>query len=186
MRESRFYWTHPSLEVRDAGPCGRGVFATTHLERGTVLVVLGGEIIAATDELGDHGVQITESLVLAAPSSADFGVADFLNHSCDPNSGFLGQIVLAALRPITLREQVTFDYAMCLYPVEGLARYELQCSCGSPLCRGRVTEDDWQIPILQERYRGHFQPFLQGIIDRCQRGATTSPAIGISGRSRVR
>jgi hypothetical protein len=138
------------------------------LERGTVLVVLGGEIIAATDELGDHGVQITETLVLAAPSSADFGVADYLNHSCDPNSGFLGQIILVALRPIAQHEQVTFDYAMCLYPVEGVTRYELRCSCGSPLCRELVTEDDWQIPALQDRYRGHFQPFLQRIIDRGQ------------------
>jgi uncharacterized protein len=186
LRLSRFYWTQPSLEVSDAGPCGKGVFATTHLDRGTVLVVLGGEIIAATDEHGDHGVQITESLVLAAPSSADIGVPDLLNHSCDPNSGFLGQIMLVALRPITQHEQVTFDYAMCLYPVEGLARYELHCSCGSPLCRGLVTEDDWQNPTLQDKYRGHFQPFLQRIIDRDRRDTPTSPATEISGRCQIR
>jgi hypothetical protein len=151
-----------------------------------VLIVLGGEIIAATDELGDHGVQIAETLVLAAPSGEDLSIADFLNHSCDPNAGFIRQIMLVALRPVTPNEQVTFDYAMCLYPVEGLARYELHCTCGSPLCRGLVTEDDWQNPALQAKYRGHFQPFLQRIIDREGRHAPTLPATGISARSRAR
>lgn len=150
-----------------------------------MLIVLGGEVIAATDEDGDHGVQITEDLVLASPSSADRNVADFLNHSCDPNTGFVGQIILVALRPVAAGEQVTFDYATCLYPVKGVARYELQCNCGSRLCRGRVTEDDWQKPALQDRYRGHFQPFLQRIIDQTRREASLS-AKGRSARSRTR
>jgi hypothetical protein len=32
-----------------------------------------------------------------------------------------------------------------------------------------VTDNDWKIAALQEKYRGWFQPFLQGEIDRMNR-----------------
>ena len=35
-----------------------------------------------------------------------------------------------------------------------------ECSCGSSFCRKRVTGKDWRILELQERYKGHFLPFI--------------------------
>ncbi len=34
------------------------------------------------------------------------------------------------------------------------------CRCGSPICRGIITGNDWQLQEVQERYQGHFSPFL--------------------------
>lgn len=34
------------------------------------------------------------------------------------------------------------------------------CHCGSPLCRGLITDHDWQLPELQKRYQGHFSPHI--------------------------
>jgi hypothetical protein len=42
---------------------------------------------------------------------------------------------------------------------------EFTCRCGTALCRGQVTGQDWRRPELQERYRGYFSPYLQQRID---------------------
>jgi hypothetical protein len=54
-----------------------------------------------------------------------------------------------ATHPIRAGEEMTTDYAYC----EAYPGYRLEpCICGSGICRGRVTGDDWQIPELQRRY----------------------------------
>ena len=32
-------------------------------------------------------------------------------------------------------------------------------------CRGVLTENDWRRTDVQERYRGHFHPLVQALID---------------------
>jgi enoyl-CoA hydratase/carnithine racemase len=57
----------------------------------------------------------------------------FINHSCDPNVGFRGQVVYVAMRDIAAGEELCHDYSM-----ERSDDYTLDCHCGSPLCRGRI------------------------------------------------
>jgi hypothetical protein len=60
------------------------------------------------------------------------------------------------MRDIGVGEEITFDYAM-----SDSADYdEFDCSCGTPLCRRRVTGDDWMRPDLQHRYAGWFSSYL--------------------------
>lgn len=118
-------------------------------------------MIPVCDITDDLGVQIAEDLVLAMPPNVPPEPSSFVNHSCDPNAGFQGQIVLMAMRPIRAGEEITFDYAMCLHAAPGAPRYELECQCGQPNCRKLITEDDWQQPDLQRRYDGYFQWYLQ-------------------------
>jgi hypothetical protein len=94
------------------------------------------------------------------------GGENFLNHSCDPNAGFKGQIVLVAMRDIQKDEQITIDYAMVLHKAPKGSAYRMQCLCGAATCRLLVTENDWKIKTLQVKYRGWFQPYLQEEIDR--------------------
>jgi len=35
------------------------------------------------------------------------------------------------------------------------------CLCGSPLCRGKVTPQDYLLEELQERYAGYFISYLR-------------------------
>lgn len=81
---------------------------------------------------------------------------DLLNHSCEPNCGLLGQMLLVAMRDITPGEELCFDYAMC----DASDYDEFRCLCGQPACRGIVTGSDWRDPVLQERYAGWFSPYL--------------------------
>jgi len=97
-----------------------------------------------------HGRKVTEEFVLGPEHEIDIEDTDFFNHCCDPNTGFKGQIFLVAMRDIRPDEEICFDYAMCLSPVEGM-RYEFPCRCGSSACRGRVTSRDWLLPELQAR-----------------------------------
>ena len=80
----------------------------------------------------------------------------FINHSCDPNVGFAGNIVLVAMRDIRPVEELTTDYAL-FDDYDG----SMPCQCGAPGCRGVITGHDWQRPDLQRKYRGYFSWYLQ-------------------------
>src|SRR5438045_2910448 len=58
------------------------------------------------------------------------------------------------------REELTLDYALFSVAPE----WRMECHCGSSLCRGVVTGNDWRLLELQERYAGHFSPFINARI----------------------
>jgi hypothetical protein len=105
--------------------------------------------------------QINENFVIGMRNEEDIQPADHVNHSCDPNCGFKGQIRLVTMRDISVGEEITFDYAMvlCATKENGL-QYEMNCRCGSKNCRKFVTADDWKSLDLQKKYHGYFQEYL--------------------------
>jgi hypothetical protein len=167
--ESTAYLTE-KCEVRNRDVAGGyAVFARSVIEPGELVGVWSGRIVAAdrldtlTEVIRHHTVQIEEDLFLASTSENE--PPDFINHACEPNAGLDGQIAIVALRRILPGEEVTIDYAMC----DGSPYDEFECACGSALCRGKVTGNDWRDPVLWKRYAGHFSPYLQRRIDALQR-----------------
>jgi len=148
---------------------GKAVFARDVIEQGELVAVWSGRIVGADqlDELPPdirrHTVQVEDGLYLASFSPDE--PPDFINHSCEPNAGLDGQVAIVALHRIQAGEEVTIDYAMC----DGSAYDEFECGCGTPACRGRVTGQDWRIPLLWERYAGHFSPYLERRIKALKR-----------------
>ncbi len=148
---------------------GRAVYARDIIEPGELIGVWSGRIISAEaldelpEEIRRHTVQVEEGLYLASFSGNE--PPDFINHSCEPNAGLDGQIALVALTRIHPGEEVTIDYAMC----DGSPYDEFECACGSVICRGRVTGEDWRNPELWERYAGHFSPYLERRIKALKR-----------------
>jgi hypothetical protein len=117
--------------------------------------ISGAEIFDLSPRVLAHTVQIDDDLFLLG--RIDPEPADFVNHSCDPNTGFRGNVVLVAMRPIEVGEAISIDYAMCdSVPINVFA-----CRCGSPRCRGKVNADDWKRRDLQERYLGYFSAYLE-------------------------
>lgn len=86
----------------------------------------------------------------------------FGNHSCDANLWMQDEVTLVARRDIAPGEEVTVDYAT--YTAD--KPWRMACRCGASLCRVIVTQDDWRLPDVQERYAGHFSPFLNARIAR--------------------
>ncbi len=159
-------------EVRSTaqGGIGRlGVFATEDVAAGTMCMVFGGYVTPGEvfrqlpDERQHHSFQIGDDLFMACHEELNDG--DLVNHSCDPTLWFIGEITLLAMRDIAEGEQLTFDYATC----DSQPYDEFECECGSPNCRVKVTGEDWMRRDLQDRYRGHFSPYLQRRIDTLPR-----------------
>jgi hypothetical protein len=175
MQRTSYSYLSPKCSVVNAPEKGGyAVKAIAPISAGEVIAVWGGGIVTSA-ELADlppayreHTIQVEEGLFLASLIADD--PADYVNHSCDPNAGLSGQIVLVAMRDIREGEEITFDYAM----TDGEPYDEFACACGSAHCRGRVSGDDWRHPELWERYSGYFSPYLQRRIDRLR--AKRNPA----------
>jgi uncharacterized protein len=167
-------WINPKLGVKSARRVSyKSIFAKAPISEGERLAILGGHVMKIEDEpefsadRKDLAVQIDEQFVIGTKCENEIEDTDFFNHSCNPNAGFKGQIFLVAMRDIPAGEEVTFDYAMVLHKAAGMPKsYEFKCLCGSPQCRVKVTNNDWKIPELQERYDGFFSWYLQEKISR--------------------
>jgi hypothetical protein len=65
------------------------------------------------------------------------------------------------MRDILFGEKLCHDYAMKLS--DGYAR---GCHCGSRLCRGKVSGEDWKLPELQQRYGDYFSIYISNKFKR--------------------
>lgn len=173
-----FSWMNPKLEIRETGHYGKGVYATGEIAADEMLFVMGGYVLSIEDEnnlrgvVADKPIEISEHFSIGPRRSADLVrmPQHYVNHSCEPNAGFKGQIFLQAMRRIEPGEEITYDYAMSMHSnPESSSFFTMECRCGRPVCRGVVSENDWSIPELQQRYDGWFQWFLQEKIDRTKR-----------------
>jgi len=127
------------LEVRATANMGRGVYATEPIQRGTCLVVCQGWL-AKTDALPDDGLamQVGPDLWLCSKGES---LDDCINHSCDPNAGFItGEPALFALCDIAPGEQIAWDYSTSIAE----PGWTLDCLCGSGRCRG-VIRSWWEL-----------------------------------------
>ena len=109
-------------------------------------------------------IQISDSYYLTGIGiSGPMEKADYFNHSCCPNLGLKGQIVIEAIRGIPKGEELTLDYAMIETRDPNL---NFKCFCGCRNCRGEVTRNDWKRPNLQKWYKGHFSLFIEDKIKK--------------------
>ena len=106
-------------EIRISDTEGRGLFAKKQIRKGEIVSVRGGHIITLQMEEkikkpdGYWGYPIADEFVLVPLNIQEVeSVMMFLNHSCEPNVGILGQIIFVAMRDIDSDEELTIDYAM--------------------------------------------------------------------------
>ena len=142
---------------------GRGLFATAPILAGDIVAIKGGHIVdtatlqALPERLRNSEIQIADGFHLVALRDEEYEpVMLFINHSCGPNVGFAGNVVLVAMRDITAGEELTTDYALFDDSDE-----LMQCRCGAPACRGLISGRDWQLPGLQLKYGGYFSTYLR-------------------------
>ena len=158
MRQS---WLSPLATRRPAGTKGMGIFAIAGIPVGTTVAGFGGcvvdraELNSQADEIRTHALQIDDDLFIA--SEVPFSDADYVNHSCDPNCGIVGSILLVTMRDVGEGEELCFDYAM----TDTDDYDEFGCSCGTALCRGTITGADWKEPELRDRYRGWCSAYIE-------------------------
>jgi hypothetical protein len=81
-----------------------------------------------------------------------------MNHSCAPNTAFVTDNLMTAMRDVEVGEEITYDYATSESETSG--HMPFTCGCGTPSCRGQVTGTDYLLPELRARYAGQFSSMI--------------------------
>lgn len=173
-------WVDSRLRTGQSRIDGTGIFAAKDIRSGELLMIWGGVVISQqeyTERMDQYRystlVQIDDDryLGLRADDLSD-SMDEYLNHSCDPNSWLMDEVTVAARRDIRAGEEVTMDSA--LWNADDGEEYSEngECKCGSALCRKIITPYDWKRPELQQRYAGHFSPFIARRIKEMQANST--------------
>jgi hypothetical protein len=161
-------WMSPKVESRNSQIHGKGIFAISDISEGERIFVWSGECY--TDRKGAKQAQSEGKGTMQWDEdifSVETDVQEDLyrvNHSCDPNTWMFDAFTVVARRNIPSGEEIVIDYSLLIFnePASG----SLDCNCGSDICRGKITDEDWKDPMLQERYKGHFTPWLNNLINQ--------------------
>lgn len=143
------------VAARKSRQHGTGVFAETAIAAGELILVFTGPLLTRRElDPKDYHLQIGDDLYLGPSGAAD----DYVNHSCDPNSGFSDGLGLVALRAIAPGEEITWDYSTAIDEGDfaGFA-----CRCGAHNCRGSVRSFRDLDRATRERLRAMALPYLR-------------------------
>lgn len=164
---SKLSWLNEKITVGASNIEGEGMVAQSKIFKDEMLIVQGGQCLhideidaAEQDEYSYWGFQVEEKIYIFPIFVNKKPILDGIfkvNHSCEPNAGFSGQITLVAMRDIEPGEEILFDYAMTDIQFDGDIEWNpAPCHCGSVNCRKNITGKDWKLPELHERYKGYF------------------------------
>ncbi|MCP3671576.1 MAG: SET domain-containing protein-lysine N-methyltransferase [Gammaproteobacteria bacterium] len=153
---------HPAIEVRSKGTIhNNGLFATQPIRKGALIWELDEptftwkEIETWTQErLRDfrwYGFQCGIDRY-----SLPEGMSREMNHSCDPNTWSKGSDILIARHDILTGEEITYDYSTFEVDIP----FESECHCGSPCCRGTISNRDYLDPGWQKQYGSNLPPHV--------------------------
>jgi len=165
MKVPQESWLNPKVKVSRSPIDRLGLFPAATIIEGEKVMMLGGSIV--TDKQLEEKMKSKERYdAVGLDLDANLSVLPkdwpgiHGNHSCDPNLWMADAVTVIARRHIGVGEELVVDYA--LFTIS--PNWSMKCSCGSDLCRKQITGNDWKLPELQQRYRGHFSPFIEKLI----------------------
>ncbi len=138
----------PSIEVRESGVHGKGVFATAPIAKGETLIEYVGELLSWKKAQKRHPHNPDEpnhtfffhiddkNVIDAAVGGND---ARWINHACNPNceaDEVKGRVFIKTLRSLKPGQELFYDYGLVIderYTAKLKAQYE--CRCGAAKCR---------------------------------------------------
>ena len=132
---------------------GTGVFAAYDISAGEEILTFSGPLVRTKDlptpygPRNDYFLQIGEDLFLGPSGDVD----DYVNHSCAPNAGVVvagNSILLIATCHIRAGGEIFFDYSSTM----DNSSWQMECACGSSLCRGMIGDFLDLSTELQEKY----------------------------------
>jgi len=140
-----------TLVIRQSRIHSHGCYTTRSIRKGTLVIEYVGEPLTveqADDLYDDFGSTYLFGLDGGKKIIDGYGVAAFVNHSCQPNcetDQIRGKMWIIALRDIEAGEELTYDYN--LYDGEG----DAPCCCGAPRCRGSLYSPSHLRKIAKQR-----------------------------------
>ncbi len=153
---------HAQLEPIFIADCelGRGLFAAQAFATNESILRFTGPLIGLAEAIakGDtegNPLQVGSADYIDLEAPGVFG-----NHSCEPNAGIRNDVVLVALRPIAVGEEIRYDYSTTMWEEDVPGGWSMPCRCGSALCRGIVAN----FPTLPVELRARY--LALGIVQR--------------------
>ena len=153
---------HSEIEVRGRGMIhGNGLFATRLIRKGELVWELdeptySWKEIERWDENRRRDFDWYGFQCGVDRYSSPEGISREMNHSCEPNTWWAGSDSLVAQQDILTNEEVTYDYSSCDIDLV----FEIECHCGSTLCRGKITNRDYMNFEWQEQYGLNLPPHV--------------------------
>ena len=89
---------------------------------------------------------------------AECDASNFMNHSCDANTVWESDELMIAKRKIEKGEEITCDYACHNCYVDTLLPV---CACDTPLCRGKVSKDDYKNEGFRKLYGDKVMSYIK-------------------------
>ena len=133
---------HPGLIIRSSSIHAAGCYTTRPIEKGVRVCEYDGQRISKS--LADaryKGRPVTYLFSCGRNTVIDgFGMAMFLNHSCNPNceteQDANHRIFIRTLRPVAAGEELTYEYNL-----HDSDEDSQDCYCSAPNCRGTMFSD---------------------------------------------
>jgi hypothetical protein len=145
------------LYLAETAGRGVGVFAARGFSPGDIVMMdFDGdyyEQVMSYEELRENNITLKYPLQVGSdlfrvPSGT---IDDFINHSCNPNTGirlFARGAVILAIQHVEAHDEITFDYSTYLNnPYERIV-----CRCASDNCRGVIGNFTTLPGSFQQRY----------------------------------
>jgi hypothetical protein len=95
----------------------------------------------------DYFLQVGPDFFLGPSGKLD----DYVNHSCDPNTGIFfnsGRVRLSSIKYILAGSQITFDYSTTMKNFN----WQMSCDCGSADCRHQIKNFDELPDTIKTKY----------------------------------
>jgi SET domain-containing protein len=133
-----------ALIVRSSSLHGAGVYTTAAIRKGTRVLEYTGPRLTRKESEGMYSdSEVTYLFTMDDQKTIidGFGMAAFVNHSCDPNceTDQIGDSIwIIARRNIAANEELTYDY--CLWDAE--PGEEAPCYCSAKDCRGTMYSEE--------------------------------------------
>ena len=177
QRASRHSWLTPKARLAPSPLGGLGLIAVDPIPRHELVAIWGNAIMttaemwALPEALQDFPVQVWYDMFVGPMAEGEIEPVDYMNHSCEPTCGVRGSVVVVARRDLGPGDELTFDYG-----TTDTDRWTLECQCGAPTCRGRMTGEDWRDPVFRARNAGYLSLYIEELIAYEDHG---TPPVGL-------
>jgi len=145
------------VKVQKTVDKGLGIFAIRDIKKDEVVTEFSGPVVTIPDldcypdEVVNHlfNIGVDKYIMAREPAVRT-------NHSCDPNAGIVGDVLLVAMKDIKAGEEVTFDYSTIIADA-----WVLECACGSDLCRESIGKYVDLPEEVKQRYLGYTPDWIR-------------------------
>lgn len=133
---------------------GYGIFTKKDFSKDEEIFEIQGKLITlGEDEVVDEKIRDNAFRFSREKYISPQGeIGDFLNHSCNPNSGIIkteNKLFLIAVKNIKSGEEITMDYSTITANDD---IWEMNCRCGENNCRSVIKNFETLSEELKEKY----------------------------------